>query len=97
MANILITEDQVSIGLIYRRLLASIGHGVAFPQPGIDGIAAGGNNKTGVVFLELVHPGMKGPEVLQQSPNEFRLNAVQQRRYFQENRRENQGNNGHEF
>jgi len=66
MAKILIIEDQDSLGLLYKRVLGSMGHDVTVAQNGLDGVAAAENNKPDLVFLDLMLPGMKGSEVVEQ-------------------------------
>ena len=66
MAKILIIEDQDSLGLLYKRVLGSMGHDVTVARNGHDGVAAAENNKPDLVFLDLMLPGMKGSEVVRQ-------------------------------
>ena len=66
MAKILIIEDQDSLGLLYKRVLGSMGHDVTVVQTGCAGVAAAENDKPDLVFLDLMLPGMKGTEVAQQ-------------------------------
>ena len=69
MAKILIIEDQDSLGLLYKRVLGSMGHDVTVATNGFDGVAAAEKNKPDLVFLDLLLPGMKGPEIVQQLTN----------------------------
>ena len=66
MAKILVIEDQDSLGLLYKRVLGSVGHDVTVAQTGCAGVVAAENNKPDLVFLDLMLPGMKGTEVAQQ-------------------------------
>ena len=66
MAKILVIEDHDSLGLLYKRVLGSLGHDVTVAQTGCAGVAAAENNKPDLVFLDLMLPGMKGTEVAQQ-------------------------------
>ena len=63
MAKILVIEDQDSLGLLYKRVLGSVGHDVTVACAGV---VAAENNKPDLVFLDLMLPGMKGTEVAQQ-------------------------------
>ncbi len=66
MAKILIIEDKDSLGLLYKRVLGSMGHEVTVAQTGLAGVAAAENNRPDLVFLDLMLPGMMGSEVVQQ-------------------------------
>ena len=63
MAKILIIEDQESLGVLYQRVLGSLGHEVTVTQNGLDGIAVAKKTKPDLVFLDIMLPGMKGAEV----------------------------------
>lgn len=65
MAKILVIEDQESLGLLYKRVLGGMGHEVTVAQTGQDGVAAAENEKPDLIFLDLMLPGMKGPEVVE--------------------------------
>ena len=64
MANILVIEDQDSLGSLYQRVLGSIGHGVTIAQTGLAAIVAAETQKPDMVFLDLMLPGMKATEVV---------------------------------
>ena len=64
MANILVIEDQDSLGSLYQRVLGSIGHGVTIAQTGLAAIVAVETRKPDMVFLDLLLPGMKATEVV---------------------------------
>ena len=64
MANILVIEDQDSLGSLYQRVLGSIGHGVTIAQTGLAAIVAAETQKPDMVFLDLMLSGMKSTEVV---------------------------------
>ena len=66
MAAILIIEDQDYLGVLYQRVLGSMGHEVTVAQNGQDGIAAAENKKPDLVFLDLTLPGMAASEIVEQ-------------------------------
>lgn len=66
MAAILIIEDQDYLGVLYQRVLGSMGHEVTVAQNGQDGIAAAENKKPDLVFLDLTLPGMTASEIVEQ-------------------------------
>ena len=66
MAKILVIEDQDSLGLLFKRVLGSLGHDVTVAQTGCAGVAAAENDKPDLVFLDLMLPGMQGTEVARQ-------------------------------
>ena len=64
MENILVIEDQDSLGSLSQRVLGSIGHDVTIAQTGLAAIAAAETQKPDMVFLDLMLPGMKATEVV---------------------------------
>lgn len=66
MAQILVIEDQETLGLLYQRVLGGMGHDVTVARTGQEGVAAAEKNKLDLVFLDLLLPGMSGPEVVEQ-------------------------------
>ena len=63
MAKILLIEDQPALCRLYQSVLERAGHEVTPAQTGEAGVAAAARVQPDLVIMDLVLPGMSGPEV----------------------------------
>jgi len=63
VSNILIVEDQESLGLLYKQVLRQFNHNVIVAPDGLAGVAAATQGTPDLIILDLMLPGMPGTEV----------------------------------
>jgi CheY-like chemotaxis protein len=64
MSNVLLVEDELWLGQLYRHLLSKQGHSVRWCQDGYDAIDAIDQQKPSVMVLDLLLPWANGLQLL---------------------------------
>lgn len=64
--KVLIVDDEVIIGRAIQRAFVAAGHEVSLAHTGIEGLEKWQNTKPDVVFLDVIMPGLTGPQVIEE-------------------------------